>query len=263
MDYSVSGDHCRTRCCPRAKNIKNLVQQVYQNTLYGGVQLMMSHLGRTMWITRSKPICRAVTRSCPRCVRFAARTEQQQMAPLPSARITPQWPFTNTGLDYAGPISVRYAKERGIRASKGYIAIFICLVTRAVHVEIVSNLANECFLAAYNRCTSRRGHCRIIYSDNATTFKDAAAEIERLFQATSTLTQEVASQIAKDGTTWKFIPPRASHFGGLWEAAVRSFKHHFLRVVGDSALTFEELTTRVLIRDLFVLLATNPLILLR
>ena len=42
---------------------------------------------------------------------------------------------------------------------------------------------------------------------------------------------------------WRFIPECAPHFGGLWEAAVKSMKFHFERVVGDTKLTFEELIT--------------------
>ena len=54
---------------------------------------------------------------------------------------------------------------------------------------------------------------------------------------------EVTSETKNEGTKWSFIPPRAPHFGGLWEAALKSFKYHLKRVVGDSTLTYEELST--------------------
>ena len=165
------------------------------------------------------------------------------MAPLPAIRTASQRAFLCVGLDYAGPFVVKCSKGRGIKTTKGYVAIFVCLVVKAVHIEIVSDLTTDSFLAAFHRFTFRRGHCKIVYSDNATTFKGAAAEIKRQFQATTSMSVEIAAQVARDGTTWSFIPPRAPHFGGLWEAAVKSFKYHFVRVIGEAVLTYEELAT--------------------
>ena len=62
------------------------------------------------------------------------------MAPLPAGRLIPQRPFAVTGLDYAGPLPVLFSKGRGAKTTKGYVAIFICFVIRAIHIEIVSDL---------------------------------------------------------------------------------------------------------------------------
>ena len=82
-----------------------------------------------------------------------------------------------------------------------------------------------------------------MYSDNGTSFKGAAAALSQLFDVASPEFQRISGKLASRGMSWDFIPPRASHFGGLWEAAVKSFKFHLRRVLGDSKLTFEEMST--------------------
>ena len=165
------------------------------------------------------------------------------MAPLPTVRLAPSRPFISTGVDYAGPLAVRTSKGRGHRSDKGYVAVFVCMVTRAVHLQVVLDYSAPTFLMAFKRFTSRRGLCREVFSDNGTTFKGADSELRRLFHEASSFSQEVSAAVAIDGTTWHFIPPRTPHFGGLWEAAVKCFKHHLRLVVRDATLTFEELTT--------------------
>ena len=138
------------------------------------------------------------------------------MAPLPASRFTPTRPFHTTDLDYAGPFMLCTLKRRGQRAFKGYVAIFTSFVTRATHIEVVSDYAAKTFLLAFHRFVSRRGLCFQIHSDNGTTFQGADAELRRLFQETSSFSQEVKEAVQADGVQWTFIPPRAPHFGSLW-----------------------------------------------
>ena len=99
------------------------------------------------------------------------------MAPLPAARVTPWRPFTSTGLDYAGPFHLRTTKGRGHKAFKSYVAIFVCMATRAMYLEVVSDCTTQSFLAVLRRFVARRGLCRVIYSDNETNFQGADAEL--------------------------------------------------------------------------------------
>ncbi|KAJ8717531.1 hypothetical protein PYW08_005930 [Mythimna loreyi] len=59
----------------------------------------------------------------------------------------------------------------------------------------------------------------------------------------SVVASDIADWLATNGTTWHFIPPRSPNLVGLWEAGVKSTKHHLKRVIGNSTLTFEEMTT--------------------
>ena len=135
---------------------------------------MMSHVGRSVWIPGGRRLFQGVYTKCVKCTRFASRPTHQQMAPLPASRLMPQRAFLATGIDYAGPISVKCSQGRGIKTSKRYIVIFVCLVTKAVHIKIISDLTTSRFLAAYNRFSARRGHSKDIFSNNATTFHGAA-----------------------------------------------------------------------------------------
>ena len=68
------------------------------------------------------------------------------MGPLLFARVTaPFRAFLHCGVDYAGPIVTRISAGRGIKSIKGYIALFVCLASRAIHLELVSNYSAAAF----------------------------------------------------------------------------------------------------------------------
>lgn len=156
-----------------------IIADAHLSTLHGGSQLTTAYLRRRFWIINARNPVRAHIHRCIRCVRQRPIMGQQLMGNLPAERIQPSRAFTHTGLDYAGPVYARASKGRGQKAYKAWIALFVCLVTRAVHLEVVSDCTTESFLNAFARFTSRRGLCSTIWSDNATTFRAADVDDRR------------------------------------------------------------------------------------
>ncbi|XP_067205343.1 uncharacterized protein [Linepithema humile] len=178
------------------------------------------------------------------------------MGNLPAFRISPSRPFLHTGVDYAGPFAIIMRKSRGQKAYKAYIAVFVCLSTRAVHSELVIDLSTESFLAVFKRFASCRGIPSDLYSNNGTNFQGAEKELSTTF-CRIVNSSDLGTQLATDGTSWHFIPLAAPHFGDIWEAGVKSMKHHLRRVVGNHTLLSDEFAT--LLCQIEVCLNSRPI----
>ncbi|GFV90049.1 integrase catalytic domain-containing protein [Trichonephila clavipes] len=92
--------------------------------------------------------------------------------------------------------------------------------SKAVHLEIVSDLTTDAFIATLKRFVARRGKCVTISSDNAQNFVGANRELKRLHNLLK-FPGEKLSYLSSEGISWNFMPPRAPNFGGLWEAGVK------------------------------------------
>lgn len=217
-----------------------ILKNEHEQLLHAGPQQTLASVRLKYWPLSGRNSVRKVVHECMRCFRFSAKPIVPLMGELPTDRVVASRPFIVSGLDYAGPFYVKNQGGRKYKLTKAYICLFICFATKAIHLELVSDLSTNLFLAALRRFFSRRGKCRTIYSDNATNFVGANAQLQHFFKSKGI---EIENNLAQEGITWKFIPPRAPHFGGLWERAVKSVKHHLRRVLGDSKLTFEEFTT--------------------
>ncbi|RWR99183.1 uncharacterized protein B4U79_02665, partial [Dinothrombium tinctorium] len=190
----------------------------------------------------------SILRKCVICQRFNVTHADEVMAPLPKDRVTKSRPFHVTGIDFAGPI---YTKGN----AKSYICLFTCAITRAVHLELVSDMTTECFVLSLKRFIARRGVPHVIWSDNGRTFKRAESELIALYKC---LNQEKAQSFLIDkGIKWKFIVERAPWWGGFWERMVRSVKTVLKKCLGKASLSFEEICT--LLAEIEAILNSRPL----
>lgn len=225
---------------------KLIIEQAHKSTLHGGPSLMSVFL-KNYWIFgKSEQINRVVSK-CVTCFPYRCKPQQQIMADLPRDRVIQHRAFLHSGVDYAGPVYTKnfIGRTRGryaIQSLKSYIAIFVCFSTKAVHLQLVSNQTSVAFIEAYKRFTALCGKVSDLYSDCGTNFIGADRMLREQLEQTMS-DPLVQNHLAKDGTNWHFNPPATPHFGGLWEASVKSVKYHLKRLCGDNQFTFEEMST--------------------
>ncbi|KRX52239.1 hypothetical protein T09_3391 [Trichinella sp. T9] len=152
--------------------------------------------------TLARNTVKKVIRPCLICRKINAQPYQ------PVERVEESAPFSHTGVDFAGPLYTRSdTRARNPCTNKTYISVFTCMVTRAVHLEIVREQTASCFLNALRRFISRRGRPRVIQSDNFRSFKLADEFLRRLFQSAEW--NEVQSKLNEERTE-RFLNKRLS-----------------------------------------------------
>ena len=210
-----------------------------------GPTLLLAHTAHLVYVVGAKKLATSVCHACLLCRRRAPRALGQQMGQLPSYRVNQALTFQHTGIDYAGPFYYKRGNPRRPTYVKGYLALMVCLATKAVHIEVVSSQATEDLVAALKRFISRKGLPQHVYSDHGTNFVGARHDLHDLYVFLSQPDTDAALKdwFLSNSITWHHIPERAPHFGGIWESVVKSTKHHLKRIVGQHKLTFEEMTT--------------------
>ena len=222
-----------------------IVLQYHRRYMHAGTRTLQALLGSRFWIIASRQVIRRCISRCLICEKLRSQPVAPLMGQLPPSRVLPARPFLNVGTDFAGPFYLKESNRRNARTFKAYFCLFVCMATKAIHLEAVTDLSTEAFLATLDRFVARRGLCENIYSDCGTNYVGASRVLGDLqaFWKNANNQREVGTRLAQMTIKWHFNPPAAPHFGGLWEAAVKSVKFHMLRVIGDRRLTYEEFAT--------------------
>ncbi|XP_055600725.1 uncharacterized protein LOC129749702 [Uranotaenia lowii] len=236
-----------------------IVEYYHLKTLHGSQKLTLSVLRQEYWPIHGKRVIKQVLRKCHKCFRANPIPTQQPTGQLPNIRVRSSKPFQFTGVDYCGPFFLKPPHRRAA-SPKCYIAVFVCFTTKALHLELVGDLTTTSFLSAFRRFIGHHGIPSEIHSDNGTTFVGAKRELKELYEMLRLkITQNtISNEFAQQGIEWKFIPPRAPSFGGLWEAAVRSVKTSLKKVIGSRQMSYEDYTT--LLVQISAALNSRPII---
>ncbi|GFW16987.1 hypothetical protein TNCV_2761151 [Trichonephila clavipes] len=200
-----------------------LIKEQHVAHLHAGPTLLAHVLRQSHWIVGSRKLINKCIRKCLKCKKFkTSTTTPQLMGNLPKHCVTLERHFISCGIDYAGPVLNKCNKGRRTKSKKGYIDLFVCLATKAVHIEAVGDLTTDFFIAALRRFRARRSATRHIYSDNGTNFVGARRKLDEIRKLWLSLpsNEAISYYLSKSSIDWPFITPSSPHFGGTWESGI-------------------------------------------
>ena len=236
---------------PQKHRLTELVVESYHHLEnHGGVDHVLAAIRQKFWIIRGRQEIKHLKRKCDHCKKERAKTGSQLQSELPIERMSPMQPaFYCTSVDYFGPLEVRLTRNTTV---KRYGALFACMTTRCVHLEVAESLSTPDFLQALHKMMARRGQPRLIYSDNGTNFVGAVSELKSLVKDLNR-SEELKNRLARigEGITWKFQPPASPHWGGVHESLVKSVKKALYRTLDPKGKTKRSNPTDLQLAALF------------
>ena len=199
--------------------VQRLIEHEHRKIQHGGRSSTINALRQSgYWVISCSTRVRSVIHKCVICRRFRGQLGCQKMADLPEERMSVSAPFTHTAVDMFGPFFIKECrKER-----KRFVALFTCLSSRAVHLEVTNNISTDSFIMALRRFLARRGKTESIRSDNGINFVGTANEFKKAF-----LEMDRSNLLASQSCNWiqwERNPPHASHMGGSWERMIRTVR---------------------------------------
>ncbi|XP_026672465.1 uncharacterized protein LOC113464792 [Ceratina calcarata] len=215
-----------------------LVKDSHERFYHGSHETVINELRQKFWIVGLRQALKSLVSKCIVCKIRRGLPAKPKMADLPPARLACfVRPFTHCGLDYFGPMQVKIGRRR----EKRWGALFTCMTTRAIHIELAHSLSTDSAIMAFRRFSAVRGTPVCVYSDNGTNFRGMDRELKQAIRELNRT--EINNFACKNNIEWKFNPPTASHMGGAWERMIRSVKTALGTVLKEQAPREEVLIT--------------------
>ena len=237
--------------------VDKLIQSVHERAMHVGAEQTLFLLRAHYWPMGGRRNVKSVISKCLKCRIFKAKPLSQKLAPLPVERLSLAAPFTYVGLDFAGPFYT-FDEETG---EKVYIALFVCLSTRAAHVELTRGMSTEELLLALKKMVARRGWPHTIFSDNAKTFIRMEKDLKSRLARVDWGKVQAMSPDGAGGIEWCYNAPRAAWWGGHYERFVGLVKSRLKKSLGSAKLGFRQFETTLV--EVEAIVNSRPLAVVR
>ena len=223
---------------------KSSLARLYANKIHNechlGVSSVIAKIRRKFWIVGIRSLVKSIRYRCVTCRKLDKMLQQQIMGKIPAERLkpAPAWNYTST--DLFGPFEIKGEVNKRTRA-KGYGVIFNCLLSRAVHLEIVTDYSTDAFLLAIRRFIAIRGCPTKMLSDRGTQLVAANKELKQIIAG---LDENALKEFGADNSIdWAFSAADAPWQNGCAESLIKSAKKAIAVAIGAQVLTFSEMQT--------------------
>ena len=232
-----------------------LISEKHEALHHAWTSHTLSELRRRYWVIQGRSQVKKVLGQCTKCRRTRGKAYRlPDPPPLPDFRVQRQEPFATTGLDYLGPLYVKQPNKRDV--TKVWICLYTCAVTRAIHLETVTDMTATQFLQCLRRFMAICGKPSLILCDNAKQFHTTERVFNKLW-AEATENDEVQDVCSGQQISWKFTVELAPWMGGFYERMVALVKTALRQTLQSARITAEELQT--VCYEVAAVLNTRPL----
>ena len=222
----------------RSHLVDLLIMHIHTSHNHIGLSQTLSLYRQCCWTPKIHSRIKSLLLRCVVCQKLKGGTIKRPLPPpLPTERVKWVPPFTHVGADHTGHFTIW--DERGDRV-KAYIYLFGCTTTRAVYLEVVTNLSTSSFIICLRRLAASKGLPSLILSDNHRTFISGETFLLEMQQD-----PEVQEYLSSENIKWKHQTPRSPWMGGHFERLVRTIKASLASTISKKLLTLEEFVTVV------------------
>ena len=237
-------DHTYNSQSPILLSSKSRLAQLYARKIHNechlGVSAVTAKIREKFWIVGLRNLVRSIRYKCTLCRRLDKSLQEQTMGEIPAERLKPAPAWSYTSVDYFGPFEIRGEVNKRTRG-KAYGVLFNCLLSRAVHLEAVSDYSTNSFLLAIRRFMAIRGCPIKVWSDRGTQLVAASKEMKPVIVNHDM--ESVTTFGSKNSIDWSFNSPDAPWQNGCAEALVKSAKKAITIAIGSQVLSFTEMQT--------------------
>ena len=205
---------------------------------HAGVDYTYATATQVAWIVGGRTLAKKIKVLCVRCRFLRKQLEGQKMSTLPPGLTVPCPPFTNVGIDLAGPYVVKREKTSVVTRNSGtvkvYAVLYVCLNTKALKVLLARGYSTQDFLLTFDEFVADHGQPRTAHCDRGSNLVSAGNVVEEEGSGELNYDWDVIEKTTEGKTEWRYCPAGAQFRNGATERFVAKLKRTLSHRFGET-----------------------------